>query len=349
MNRSIILRLAKILGLFALARWLTRNRLRILGYHGIWFSNDHYGNYLFMSPNKFQSRMAWLKNSKYSVISLDQAIKDLSRITLTPYSTVITIDDGWYGTYLHMLPLLEKYSLPATLYVYTGAVDSQEALPHILLPALVHLSKNKRMYMSDPNTASQLDYEISNNSAKNEAAEKVRNIVWGLHEDQIESFCRHVVKELGFDYDQIIKTRQFSFMNYDEISEANQRGLDIQLHTDSHRLNKNAPEEIGTEILSNRTKLSPYANSSLEHFCYPGGVHCSAMYSYLKKNGVKSATLVDTGLVKPKSNRYALKRILDGQNVSQLEFEAEMSGFLELFRESKRMISGWLFRFFSGR
>jgi peptidoglycan/xylan/chitin deacetylase (PgdA/CDA1 family) len=284
--------------------------------------------------------MAWLNNSKYSVISLDQAIEDLSKAEVAPYSTVITIDDGWYGTYLHMLPVLEAYSLPATLYVYTGAVDSQKALPHILLPALVHLTKKEKVNLSDPSTGSEFEYDISTDSAKTEIAEKLRDMVWSLDADQVGTFCRSLAEQLGFDCDKIRETRQFSFMDYAEISDANRRGLDIQLHTHSHRLNKNAPEEIATEILLNRKKLAQYVNSSLEHFCYPGGVHCPEMYSYLEKNGVKSAALVDTGLVKQKSNMYALNRILDGEHVSQLEFEAEMSGFMELIREARKIVYG---------
>jgi peptidoglycan/xylan/chitin deacetylase (PgdA/CDA1 family) len=248
-----------------------------------------------------------------------------------------------------MLPLLEKHSLPATLYVYTGAVDTQKALPNILLPALIHFSKEKKLCIKDPSTASELVLNINNDSTKKESAEIIQNIVGNLNEGLIESFCCLVAEELGFDYDQIIKSRQFSFMNYGEISEANQRGLDIQLHTHSHKLDRNIPEDIETEILSNRKSLSPYVNSSLNHFCYPSGIHSPAMYGYLKKNGVKSAVLVDVGLVKPNSNVYALKRILDGENISHLEFEAEMSGFLELIREAKKIVNNWLCHLSSGR
>lgn len=342
MDRSIYLHLCRILGLFAVARWVTRNRLRILGYHGIWFLDGHYGNRLFMSPSKFQSRMEWLKNSGYPIISLEKAIDDLTRSNLTPCSTVITIDDGWYGTYLHMLPLFEKYGLPATLYVYTGAVDSQKALPNILLPALIQLTKKKTLSVNSPSCYSKLEYDLSSHSAKQDSAEKILNIFWGLKENFVEDFCRRIASELGFDYDDIIRTRQFSFMNYEEISDANRRGLDIQLHTDSHRLNPKFPESISKEIVSNREKLRPHVNSSLEHFCYPGGIHSAEMYSYLEINGVKSATLVDTGLVAPESNKYSLKRILDGQDISQLEFEAEISGFMELARDIRKTIASLL-------
>jgi peptidoglycan/xylan/chitin deacetylase (PgdA/CDA1 family) len=285
--------------------------------------------------------MAWLTESGYPVISLDQAVRGLARKELPHCATVVTIDDGWYGTYLHMLPLLEQYSLPATLYVYTDAVDSQQALAHIMLPALVHLSKENRLSVTDPITASELHYDMNTGSAKKETGEKIRDMVWRLETAQIGEFARTVTERLGFDYDQIIKTRQFSFMNYDEICEANRRGLDIQLHTHSHRLNREIPQGIETEIVLNRKRLSPHVTSSLEHFCYPGGVHCAEMHPFLDRNGIRSAVLVDTGLVNGSTGIYELKRILDGEHVSQLQFEAEMSGFMELVRDAKKMLGGW--------
>lgn len=329
-----VLRIAKALGLFTLASWMTRHKLRILGYHGIWFLDGHYGNYLFMAPDTFQERMTWLKNSKYHVTSLDTAVAELNSGKFTPYSTVITIDDGWYGTYRYMLPALEQNSLPATLYVYTRPVDTQKILPNILIPALISLSREQRLNLHHPVDGSDLALDISASGAKQQAISKLLDI-WGwgkLDTDQTENLCREVTEKLGFDYDGIVASRQFSFMSYAEITDANGRGLDIQLHTDSHNLSVEAPEAIVPDIRINREKLAPHVNSTLVHFCYPSGVNSSAMHGYLTESNVQSATLVDIGLVAPDTNPHALTRILDGQDVSQLEFEGEMSGFMELLR-----------------
>jgi peptidoglycan/xylan/chitin deacetylase (PgdA/CDA1 family) len=329
-----VLRIAKALGLFTLASWMTRHRLRILGYHGIWFLDGHYGNYLFMAPATFHERMTWLKNSKYHVTSLDAAVAELNNGRFTPYSTVITIDDGWYGTYRYMLPTLEQNSLPATLYIYTRPVDTQKILPNILIPALISLSSGQHLTIRHPADNTDIDFDIGTPGAKQQAVSKLLDI-WGwgkLDADKTENLCRELTEKLGFDYEGIVASRQFSFMSYDEIADANGRGLDIQLHTDSHHVDVNTPQAIVPDIKINREKLAPHVSSTLTHFCYPSGVNSSAMHSYLTESSVQSATLVDIGLVAPESNPHALKRILDGQEISQLEFEGEMSGFMELIR-----------------
>ena len=338
MSRNLILQIAKWTGLFAIAGQLTRKRLRILGYHGIWFLEGHFGNHLFMHPGKFRARMEWLRNSKYTVLPLDRAIRGLADSTLPPYSTVITIDDGWYGTCSYMLPVLEECALPATLYVYTGAVGSQEPVQKILLAALIQLTDKQGLVIDDPVTSREIDFDLGSREGKTECTRCVQDILLSLPDGRIDSFCRQVTDTLGFEYDRIIASRQFGFMSYDDIAEANRRGLDIQLHTHTHDLDRERPEDLDREIPVNREALAPHVNSSLEHFCYPSGVCSPGMFPYLEKLGVKSAVLTEPGFVTQRSHIYSLKRILDGELISQLEFEAEMSGFLELVREVKQYL-----------
>jgi len=337
--KSFILGAAKRLGLFEVASWVTRDQIRILAYHGIWFRDGHFGNHLFMSPEKFQSRMSWLKDSKYRVISLGEALEALKTRNSVPYTTVITIDDGWYGTYKYMVPALENDSLAATIYVYTGAVESQTPLPNILIPALIHLSGEPVLHVTRPGATTPEAIDMGGNDAKQRAASECLDMLENLDDERTAGLCREVADGLGFDYDEIVRSRQFGMMTYEEIADSSKRGIDIQLHTHNHCLYPEAPEKIVDEIKINRAKLAPYVTSSLEHFCYPSGVNCPAMHPFLDQNGVKSATLIDTGLVSPKSHRFELKRILDGEDIGQLEFEAEMSGFLEILRTVKRAMA----------
>lgn len=336
--KSFILSAARQLGLFEAASWLTRDQVRILAYHGIWFRDGHFGNHLFMSPEKFRARISWLKHSKYEVVPLGEALDGLETGKTVPYATVITIDDGWYGTYKYMVPPLEDVSLAATIYVYSGAVDSQAALPNILIPALVHLSDRPVLHFTPPGTAAPAKLDMGSNETKLNATSQLLNMLEQLDEDEAADLCREVAGGLGFDYDEIMRSRQFGMMTYDEIADSNKRGIDIQLHTHSHDLFPEAPEKIVDEIKINREKLAPHVTSSLDHFCYPSGVNCPAMHPFLDANGVKSATLIDTGLVSAKSHRFELKRILDGEDIDLLEFEAEMSGFLEILRTVKRAL-----------
>jgi peptidoglycan/xylan/chitin deacetylase (PgdA/CDA1 family) len=160
-----------------------------------------------------------------------------------------------------------------------------------------------------------------------------------LSEERVSRLVPLIVARLGFDYDAIAKSRQFSFMSYEEIADAARRGLDIQLHSHTHRLSLDYPEQIAAEVELNRSRLAPHVSSPLRHFCFPGGFHSPRMFPYLEACAVASATTVDPGFVTKRSNPYALPRILDGENTTDLEFEAELCGFLELGRRLKRIFA----------
>ena len=53
---------------------------------------------------------------------------------------------------------------------------------------------------------------------------------------------------------------------------------------------------------------------------------------WLAAVGVKSATTIEPGLNYPDTPRFALRRLMDGHPVSDIEFEAEMTGFMEIVR-----------------
>jgi hypothetical protein len=56
--------------------------------------------------------------------------------------------------------------------------------------------------------------------------------------------------------------------------------------------------------------------------------------------GVKSATTIDPGLNYSHTSRFALRRLVDGGPVSEIEFAAEMTGFMELVRLLRRGLRG---------
>ncbi|RYD95082.1 MAG: hypothetical protein EOP50_08545 [Sphingobacteriales bacterium] len=118
--KAALLKAAALSGLSGLARRATASQLRVLCYHGLWLGADKpYGNCLFMTPAMFEGRMRRLRQSGRPVLGLGEAVARLAADDLPPAAVVITIDDGWASTHSHMLPILERYELPATLYATT--------------------------------------------------------------------------------------------------------------------------------------------------------------------------------------------------------------------------------------
>lgn len=97
----------------------------ILLYHRIAVSNsDPYR--LCVSPENFRSQLNYLKNN-YNVIPLNELVQNIINRTLKNKSISITFDDGYSDNYSEALDILAEYSIPATIFVVSGKIDSNES------------------------------------------------------------------------------------------------------------------------------------------------------------------------------------------------------------------------------
>jgi hypothetical protein len=125
--------------------------------------------------------------------------------------------------------------------------------------------------------------------------------------------------------------RMFTLVRPAELLEMSKAGVDIQLHTHRHCLPEE-PAAMAREIADNASSLSAYARTPLVHFCFPSGRYTLEQLPRLTALGIETATTTETGFNYPRTPRLQLRRILDAESLSQLDFEAELSGFFEVFR-----------------
>src|SRR3990167_2871406 len=78
-----------------------------------------------MTPEKFESEIKWLKDNGFTIIPLKEAVEYLQgkRATLPAKSIVVTADDGWKSVYTYMLPIIRKYNIPVTLFIYPQTIS----------------------------------------------------------------------------------------------------------------------------------------------------------------------------------------------------------------------------------
>jgi peptidoglycan/xylan/chitin deacetylase (PgdA/CDA1 family) len=323
----------KGLGLFGLARVATRRGLRILCYHGFSFSDEsNFRPKLFMRPETFQTRMQFLASHKYPVVSLGQACDGLSKGSLPDDAVAITIDDGFFSVYQSAWPILRKNSFPATLYVTSYYVEKRNPIFRLALQYMFWKSNREALDCKDLGVPLSGVLPLRPQKSKEDTLWKVI----GFGESELDEPGRRKLAEelgnrLGVEYPMILASRGLSLMNAEEIRQAAEEGLDIQLHTHRHNLPDNS-ELVQREILDNRRCLESLAGKKLHHLCYPSGIWSQRSWPWLEKLEIETATTCDPGLNYPQTPRLGLRRFLDGENISQIEFEAELSGFSEILR-----------------
>ncbi len=84
---------------------------------------------LVVTPAAFEAQMAYLKAQDYRVIPLIDLLAFIrGQAPLPRRAVVITIDDGFKSVYTIAYPILQKYSLPATLFVYSDFIGGGRGL-----------------------------------------------------------------------------------------------------------------------------------------------------------------------------------------------------------------------------
>jgi peptidoglycan/xylan/chitin deacetylase (PgdA/CDA1 family) len=74
----------------------------------------------------FESQLKYLKDNRYEVIPLRELVDYYlgKRQPPPPHTVVITADDGHISVYRDMFPLVKKYRIPVTLFIYPSAISN---------------------------------------------------------------------------------------------------------------------------------------------------------------------------------------------------------------------------------
>ena len=325
------------LGVFRAARYLTRGGIRIICYHGFALADEHnYRSKLFIKGDLFRRRLQYLRNHGYPILSLDEALQRLSAGCLPPCATVITMDDGWRGTYTVALPIIKEFKIPVTVYVATYYVENPIPVYTVTVSYLFWVCSKVRVDL--PRNLGTFD--LASQAA--EAEQAAQQFGGPLPPADRLEFMRELAGALDVPFDDIEDRQLFRVMNEQQLSQLAAAGVDIQLHSHNHDWPLDDRRTVESEIIENRRFLARVVQHPLEHFCYPSGVHGLHQGEWLAALGVKSATTIEPGLNFADTPRFALRRVVDGAPVSDIEFAAEMTGFMELVRSLRRGRLSWM-------
>jgi peptidoglycan/xylan/chitin deacetylase (PgdA/CDA1 family) len=336
MKRTIlflILYASKYLGLFVIARLVTQRGLRILCYHGGSIDDEHrFSPGTFMTGATFRRRMAYIERRGFPVLGLDTAVRLQIAGSLPPCATVITFDDGWSGTLPVLFPVLRDFGFPATLYVTSYYVVKQTQVFNMFLQYLLWKHSEQQLDVSRVIPDSKLVVHLGSEAVRGRACEEI--LAYGdakLDAVGRQNLAEAIGEALGHDDTDAEAHRKFRLVDLDELRDLAASGIDIQLHTHRHRLPIDRDAAI-EEITTNRQVLEPVVGRRLRHLCYPSGNFSREHMPWLSELGIETATTTIGGFNYVDTPRLELRRFLDKENISQIEFEAELSGFFEIIR-----------------
>ena len=324
---------SRISTLIANSEW-RKKRLSILCYHGLSLDDEHIWNPgLFMTGQNFRSRIVWLRRSGYNILPLGESVERLANGTLPARAVAITFDDGNYDFLVNAAPVLQEFSVPATVYMTTYYSAFNRPVFDPMLSYLLWKASGKTLSGPEPLRAGVL----LNKEGRSFAWKAISGYALqaGLSGADKDGLLHDIAARLGLDYDSICARRILHRMNPDEVSACAGMGVDIQLHTHRHRVPREEDEFV-RELEDNRIALCGIGHAEFKHFCYPSGVYYPESKDYLRNYGLVSATTCDPGLASPSTDPYYLPRFCDSTVTPYSVFDAWNSGASMFFRLNRR-------------
>lgn len=315
-------------GVFSIAKrsgW-RRQKLLILCYHGLSLDDEHeWLPHLFITPERFQQRLASLREMNAAVLPLEEGLARLSSDSLPETSVVLTFDDGFFDFVHHGVPLLSAAGFPCTLYLTTHYVKHRYPIANLALDYV--LWKSRKDFLQLPEHGIETEIPIGSYAERQKAVRHIlsRADAQGLSTAGKDELLRTVAEYLGVDYQQILDRRLLSILSADEVAETARKGVDIQLHTHRHRTPSDHDLFV-REIRDNRACIRELTGKNPVHFCYPSGNYSGEFFPWLAECGVQSATTCERGLATREADPFLLPRVLDDSVTDLLRFQSLVSG-----------------------
>jgi peptidoglycan/xylan/chitin deacetylase (PgdA/CDA1 family)/CelD/BcsL family acetyltransferase involved in cellulose biosynthesis len=279
----------------------TRSSARILYYHRVNDKLDPFSEA--MSPQLFEEHIRYLSRN-YKVASMSEIVKHLAEGDSSEVLFGITFDDGYADNYWHAFPILQRYGVPATIFLTTNGLDSGELLWFERLADAVR--KTSREFLD-------MELDIPRRFWMRTVDERVHsnNEIFGLLRKLTNSertvWLPRILHDLGAQ-----EAPRNEMLSWDQVRIMSEEGIDFGGHTVTHPfLSKLTPADAAWEVGECKRRIEQEVQKPVEFFAYPNGREedfADANKEVLRAAGYRAAVTTIWGMNDEFTDRMALKR-----------------------------------------
>ena len=316
-----------------IVRWprsRSEGKVLILLYHRVVEPHlDPWG--LAVTPHHFAEHLEVLREHAHP-IGLQQLSRALLDGNLPDRSVIVTFDDGYADNLYNAKPLLERYSIPATIFLIAGYIGHErefwwDELDRLLLqpgtlPEKLDLSVNGNTYRWELGEAAHYSEDASQRhrgwragkeapTARHYLFRTLRELLKPLTEDQQRKALDELLTWSGAE--PAVRPTQRP-LTFEEVVVLAQGGLiEVGAHTMTHPLLSALPEASQREeILESKFRLEEILNRQVTSFSYPYGsmsAYTAETVSLVREAGFSCACSAFAGVVERSTDSFELPRV----------------------------------------
>jgi peptidoglycan/xylan/chitin deacetylase (PgdA/CDA1 family) len=290
------------------------NRLTVLAYHRIIdlpaekFSFDY--ELVSASKKSFELQIQYVKKH-FSPISMEQLEDHLENGKKLPKRPLlITFDDGFDDNFYAAFPILESCNVPATIFVSTQYIDTQDVIWFDQLVAFILNMKARELVVPELHQSFAL---TDNKSEREQIAVEILSAIKRVPNRKRLEILRSIfecedggLKSIDFSQSKMLNWEQIRIMNKSVVS--------FGSHTVSHPiLTMLTNKELNHELLASKRVLEEKLSTRVCSIAYPNGGVLDFNDNILREvelSGYKIGFSYISGTNRvPVKNRYAIRRL----------------------------------------
>ena len=239
-------------------------RFQIINYHRVLPLQDPLSIDI-IELNQFERQIKVLAQN-FRVITLPQLMDEIHTGTLQSDTLCITMDDGYRDNYMYAYPILQKYGVPATIFLASGVIGKPGLLWHDRVLQIVRAAKVARVVWPLNGRA---DWNFSRGAERVGFAlsllSSLKRLPPVLRDQEIDcllSIC-------GLNPEELPNNEMLS---WDEVREMHRHGMAFGSHTVNHPiLALLSDEEIAFELSESKRHIEEQIDTTIDSFAYPNG------------------------------------------------------------------------------
>jgi len=309
-----------------LFRKMNRKKFIILMYHGILKHKIPVSCWWQLPFEKFKWQLEYLKKY-YTVMHLRDVIDKVQRGGHLPDNVaVITFDDGFENNYSVAYPLLKELNLPATIFLTTDFIGTDQMLWPDKMLILFFETKVKEI---DLRKFGLNILDLTSVEAKQKAFNLISNQAKFLKLNKKQELISYIENILSKEITQVSYSGNFKLLSWEQVNFMNETGLvHWGAHTCTHEILSNLDDStLNDEIQKSCWRVSSYGNNLL--FAYPNGGKRDfdqRAKVILQELNVLCALTTISGLNSSFLDAYELKRTHIDNNMTENRFKLLCSG-----------------------
>lgn len=294
-----------------------QGKVLILTYHRVLPHSKFLASYylqpgMYVYDDVFEKHLQFLRRY-FQILSFSELL-DLWRSNTLSSRTrycLLTFDDGWVDNYSFAYPLLRRYNVPATIFLTTGFIGTNQWFwPEKLSHLIRHSSTADLSAKLNPALKSLcLQYLRTTEripDTTHRTIDLTIEICKRLPEDEIDKFLSEMASTLGLRFPE-----ERMLLNWKEIEEMSQHSISFGSHSSTHKiLTKLSHNQLIMEIEDSLYILHHKSINCIPLFSYPNGDYNTDIALQVKLAGYKAAVSSCFGFeMNSPEDLFGLKRI----------------------------------------